>query len=233
MRFITGRLRSSASDRRGLGWAGAGLGTAGLAVGLVIAPPDAVQGEAYRLLYLHVPTAWTAYLSFFVVLVASVAHLVWRDPRSDRAAQAGAEIGLGLTAVTIMIGMVWGRATWGVWWAWDPRLVSTALLLLCYAGYLAARTAGTDSRRLAWWGVAGFVLVPLVHFSVVWWRSLHQEATVLQPTPRPPIDALMLMALLLCVGAATIVAAWLWLRRVTQLERRAADPAPALEAART
>ena len=204
-----------------MGWAAAGLGTAGLVVGLTVAPADATQGEAYRLLYLHVPTAWAAYLSFFAVVVASIGYLVSGDPRWDRAAQAAAEVGVGLTALTIGIGMVWGRATWGVWWAWDPRLVSTALLLLCYAGYAAARPAGVPPRRLAWWGVAGFALVPVVHFSVVWWRSLHQEATVLQPTSRPPIDPLMFTALLLCLGAATLVAAWLWLRRLTQLERRA------------
>ncbi|MBX6751777.1 MAG: cytochrome c biogenesis protein CcsA, partial [Micromonosporaceae bacterium] len=123
-----------------------------------------------------------------------------------------------------------GRATWGVWWAWDPRLVSTALLLLCYAGCLAARQAGVSPRWLAWWGIAGFALVPVVHFSVVWWRSLHQEATVLQPTTRPPMHPLMLTALLFCLSAATLVAVWLWLSRMTHLEREAAGR-PARDAA--
>jgi heme exporter protein C len=222
MRLINGWLSTSASDRRALGWTTAGLGAAGLMVGVAVAPLDAAQGDAYRLIYLHVPAAWTAYLSFFAVLVASVAYLIGGDARWDRVGQAAAEIGLGLTALTIVIGMIWGRATWGVWWAWDPRLVSTALMLLCYAGYLAARYAGAPRRRLAWWGIAGFAFVPVVHFSVVWWRSLHQEATVLQPA-RPPIDPVMLAALLLCVGAASLAATWLWLRRLAQLERRTVD----------
>jgi heme exporter protein C len=220
MRLVNGWLSTSASDRRALGWAAAGLGAAGLVVGVAVAPIDAAQGGAYRLIYLHVPAAWTAYLSFFAVLLASVAYLIGGDARWDRVGHAAAEVGLGLTALTIVLGMIWGRATWGVWWAWDPRLVSTALMLLCYAGYLAARHAGAPRRRLAWWGAAGFAFVPVVHFSVVWWRSLHQEATVLQPTARPPIDPLMLTALVLCLGAATLAAAWLCLRRLAGLERR-------------
>lgn len=232
MRLINGRRDTTASGRRGIGWAAAGLGAAGLVVGVTVAPVDAAQGEVYRLIYLHVPAAWTAYLSFFAVLLASTKYLIGGDARWDRAGQAAAEVGLGLTALTIVVGMIWGRATWGVWWAWDPRLVSTALLLLCYAGYLAARRAGTPSRWLAWWGIAGFALVPVVHFSVVWWRSLHQEATVLQPTSRPPIHPLMLTALLLCLGAATLAAAWLWVSRLTRLEREAADR-PVRDAAMT
>ena len=159
------------------------------------------------------------------MLLASVAYLISGDARWDRAGRAAAEVGVGLTAAAIVVGMIWGRATWGVWWAWDPRLVSTALLLLCYAGCLAARQAGARPRWLAWWGIAGFALVPIVHFSVVWWRSLHQEATVLQPTSRPPIHPLMLTALLLCVGAATLGAMWLWASRLTRLERQAAGQA--------
>jgi heme exporter protein C len=229
MRFIDGRPGATASGRRAVGWAAAGLGAAGLVIGLAVAPVDAIQGEVYRLIYLHVPAAWTAYLSFFAVLLAGLAYLVSGDERWDRVGQAAAEVGLGLTALTIAVGMVWGRATWGVWWAWDPRLVSTALLLLCYAGCLAARKAGAPPRRLAWWGIAGFALVPVVHFSVVWWRSLHQEATVLQPTSRPPIHPLMLIALLICLGAATLGAVWLWMSRLMHLEREAAGR-PAREA---
>jgi heme exporter protein C len=217
--------RRAASDRRNLGWGTAGLGAAGLLVGATVAPADAVQGQAQRLMYLHVPTAWTAYLAFFAVLVASLAYLIFNDPRWDRAARAAAELGLVLTAVTFVAGMIWGRLTWGVWWAWDPRIVSTLALFLVYAGQLTLRWVEEDTRRgarrAAVLGVAGFALVPLVHFSVVWWRSLHQQATILAPSASPPIDALMLTALLLCVAACSVAGAWLFLSRLAVLERRA------------
>jgi heme exporter protein C len=230
--------RRAAADRRTIGWAAAGLGAAGLLVGLTIAPADAVQGQAQRLMYLHVPAAWTAYLAFFTVLVASLAYLIFDDPRWDRAARAAAELGLVLTAVTFGAGTIWGRLTWGVWWAWDPRIVSTIALFLVYAGQLTLRWSEDDARRgarrAARLGIGGFLLVPLVHFSVVWWRSLHQQATVLAPDASPPIDALMLTALLLCVAACTVAGAWLFLSRLAVLERRAgvdattpaAKPAP-------
>jgi heme exporter protein C len=220
------KVRQPAAGHRNLGWFAAGVGGAGLATSLLIAPPDAVQGDAARLMYLHVPAAWTAYLAFAVVLVASAGYLGRPDPRFDRYAQAAAEIGVGLTALTIALGSLWGRAVWGVWWAWDPRLVSTALLLVVYAGYLALRRIDTDpergARRAAWVGVAGFVMLPLVHFSVVWWRSLHQPATVLSPNPDPPIDPVMLAALTLCLVAFTAAGSWVFLRRVASLRPPAA-----------
>ena len=226
--------RRAAGDRRTLGWAATGLAGAGLLVGLTVAPEDAVQGQAQRLMYLHVPTAWTAYLAFFTVLVASLGFLAWDDPRWDRAARAAAELGLALTVVTFAAGMIWGRLTWGVWWAWDPRIVSTIAMALIYSGQLTLRWTDADrrrgARRAARLGVGGFLVVPLVHFSVVWWRSLHQQATVLAPDASPPIDALMLTGLLLCVAACTVAGAWWFLRRLATLERRAgvgaAEPAP-------
>jgi heme exporter protein C len=227
--------RRAAADRRNLGWAAAGLGAAGLLIGFTVAPADAVQGQAQRLMYLHVPTAWTAYLAFLAVLVASVAYLGFDDPRWDRAARAAAELGLTLTAATFAVGTLWGRLTWGVWWAWDPRIVSTIALFLVYAGQLTLRWTDADARRgarrAARLGVGGFLLVPLVHFSVVWWRSLHQQATVLAPDASPPIDALMLTALLLCVAACTVAGACLFLRRLAVLERRAGVSAPTAEPA--
>ncbi|MEV4703131.1 cytochrome c biogenesis protein CcsA [Actinoplanes sp. NPDC049316] len=223
--------RRATRDRRNLGWGAAGLGVAGVVAALTVAPADAVQGQAQRLMYLHVPTAWTAYLAFFAVLVSSGAYLIWSDPRWDRAARAAAEIGLGATVVTFAVGTVWGRATWGVWWAWDPRIVSTIVLFLIYAAQVTVRGAEGDphrgARRAAWLGAAGFVMIPVVHFSVVWWRSLHQQATVLAPSASPPIDTVMLATLLLCVAACTVTAAWLFLRRLAVLELRAGVRTPA------
>lgn len=224
---------SAATQRRNLGWLAVGLGGAGLPVGFLVTPPDAVQGDAQRLMYLHVPAAWTAYLAFATVLVSSVANLIWRDPRWDRAARAAAEIGVGLTALTIALGSIWGRAVWGVWWTWDPRLVSTTFLFLTYCGYLALHNGGDGpaaATRASLAGITGFSVVPVVHFSVVWWRSLHQPATLLAPDT-PPIDPLMATALLLCVAAFTTTAGWLFLRRLTVLDRQArvtADPADVL-----
>ncbi|MFC0531699.1 cytochrome c biogenesis protein CcsA [Phytohabitans kaempferiae] len=211
----------AARDRRTVGWLAGALWTAGPLVGLTVAPVDAVQGRAQWLMYLHVPTAWTAYLCFLTVLVASLGYLGWADPRWQRAGRAAAEVGLAMTLATTLVGMAWGRATWGVWWAWDPRLVSTVLLGLVYAAYLAVGQGTRGGRRAAWLGIAGFVMVPLVHFSVVWFRSLHQRATVLAPDSSPPIDALILAALLLCVAACAATAAWLALVRMAALERRA------------
>src|SRR3954471_11612416 len=113
----------AARDRRTIGWGAAGFGVAGVLAGLTVAPPDAVQGGAQRLMYLHVPAAWTAYLAFGFVLCNSLGYLARAEPRYDRRARAAAEVGVAATAATIAVGSVWGRLVWGVWWTWDPRLV--------------------------------------------------------------------------------------------------------------
>lgn len=223
MRAHSARRRATSHRQRDLGWLAAALGVAGLLCAFVIAPPDVLQGDAARLMYLHVPAAWTAYLAFAAVAVASTVYLRRRQLRWDVYAQAAAELGVGLTALTIALGSIWGKAVWGVWWAWDPRLVSTVLLLLVYACYLAARQLYGDrhraARRSAVLGLAGFALVPVVHFSVVWWRSLHQQATLLAPDTSPPIDPIMAAALSVCVAAFTAAAIWLFFRRVAELGR--------------
>lgn len=208
-----------------------------LILGLVVAPPDAVQGQAQRLMYVHVPAALTAYLAFAIVLVGSVAYLLRRNLRWDRRAQAAAELGAGMTALTIVLGSLWGRPVWGVWWAWDPRLVSTAVLLLIYLGYLGIRGLAddphTNARRAAIVGVLGFVDVPIVHFSVVWWRTLHQPPTVLEPGGSPPIESTMLAALVAGWVSFTFLGAWVYLRRIRLLETtaRPQNDSPVLEEA--
>ncbi|MFD2765327.1 cytochrome c biogenesis protein CcsA [Micromonospora eburnea] len=231
----------AAAARRTTAWLAGGLSAAAAVAGGWLAPPDAVQGQAQRLMYLHVPAAWVAYAAFALVLAAGGAYLIWGDLRWDRFARAAAEVGVVLTAVAIGTGSLWGHLVWGTWWAWDPRLVSTVLLLFAYAGYLALRrtvserTGAPDggdhrvARPAAAAGVGGFLLVPVVHFSVIWWRSLHQQATVLAPQ-RPPIDARMGVALLLAVAAATLVAFCVVLHRVVRLERRlTGDATPTAE----
>ena len=185
--------------------------------GLVSVPADAAQGDVQRIMYVHVPSAWLAYLAFFVTLVAGVVYLRRGDLGYDRIAVASAEIGLLLTGLTIATGSIWGKATWGKWWDWDPRLTTTAILFVIYAGYLLLRQSIGDRRRrarlAAVFGIVGFLNVPVVHFSVLWWRSLHQPPTVIRPGD-PTIDHLLLAELLASVVSFTIAYVWLLRRRV-------------------
>ncbi len=201
---------------------------AGLA-GALLAPPDQLQGELVRLMYVHVPAAWLAFLSFTITLGASVGWLWRRRAGADRLAEASAEIGVFFTGLAIVLGSIWGKPTWGVWWTWDPRLVTTALMFFVYLGYLALRRATLDpttrARRSAVFGVVAFVQVPVVHLSVLWWRTLHQPPTVLRPGD-PTIDHSMLAALLLNMAAFTLVFALLLRTRL-----RLAAEQDALEAA--
>jgi heme exporter protein C len=222
MARLTGR-----GAERVLGVAAAVALAVSAVLSLLVAPPDAVQGEVQRLMYVHVPAAWLAYLSFAVVFVASAAYLITSRTRWDRIAAASAEVGVVFTALTIVLGALWGKPVWGTWWTWDPRLTTTAVMLLIYLAYLSLRRMADSPRRRARWsavlGVVGFVDVPIVHMSVVWWRSLHQEPTVLRPGA-PTIAGSMLTALLVAVAAFTIVWAYLIAVRVRvgRLEERAA-----------
>lgn len=189
------------------------------------APPDAVQGQWMRLMYLHVPAAWLAYLAFAVVAGSGVAHLRSRSAASDRWAQAAAEVGTCATALTLVTGSVWGRAVWGVWWAWDARLVSTAAMLLLYTAVLAMRaldpTSARQRLRTAVAGVLAFSVVPVVHFSVLWWSTLHQRATIMgAPGQAPPIDPRMALALSLSVVAVSAVGLVAMVLRVERLAGR-------------
>jgi heme exporter protein C len=177
----------------------------GLAAAM-LAPPDRGQGDLMRLMYVHVPAAWLAYLAFAITLVGSLGWLRRRTAGADRLAAAAAELGVLFTALTLVLGSIWAKPVWGVWWTWDPRLVTTALLLLVYLGYLGLRRATPDpearARRSAVFGVVAFVQVPVVHLSVVWWRTLHQPPTILRPGD-PTIDHRMLAALLVNLVAFT------------------------------
>ncbi|MGH2658310.1 MAG: heme ABC transporter permease CcmC [Actinomycetota bacterium] len=201
---------------------------------LALAPADAVQGDVQRLMYVHVPAAWLAYLAFSVVFVGSVAYLITSRSRWDRLAAASAEIGVLFTALAIALGSLWGKPVWGTWWTWDPRLTTTAVLLLVYLGYLAVRRLPESPRRRGRWaavvGILGFLDVPIVHLSVVWWRSLHQPPTVLR-AGGPAIAGPMLAALLLAVAAFSVLYAYLLVLRlrVGRLEDRVLSEALAAE----
>lgn len=201
----------------------------------IVAPTDAVQGPVQRLMYLHVPSAWTAFLCFALVCLASLANLRRDRPAADRLARAAAEIGVVMTTLTLATGSLWGSATWGTWWVWDARVTSTVAMGLVYLGYLALRglARGPRGRRgVALVGTAGFGVVPIVHFSVLWWRTLHQPPTILDPSLSLPIESGMLAALGAAVLAFTATVLWALRRRIARLARRreaepdAAEPAP-------
>lgn len=162
---------------------------AGLYWGLVKAPPDAYQGDSQRIMYLHIPSILTAYLSFFLVFIGSCLYLWKREKRDDNLAHAAAEIGVLFTALTIIEGSIWGRPTWGVWWTWDARLTLTAILLLIFISYLMLRALVEDESRAASaaaiLGIIGFLDIPLIHMSVYWWRTLHQPPSILRPDKVP------------------------------------------------
>ena len=166
--------------------------------GLFFTPEDAVQGDAVRIMYVHVPTAWVAYLAFIVTGIASACWLIGKKHSMgfDRVAGASAEVGVLFMAMTLLSGSLWGRITWGTFWVWDPRLTTTAFLFVTYLGYLAVRglggTAEQRARRSSVIALLAVLEIPLVHFSVVLWRSLHQRATVLSPDGDIKMDGLML-----------------------------------------
>ena len=205
-----------------LGW----LSLLGIAAGVVmafgVAPREATQGNVQRIMYVHVPTAWVAYLAFAVVFVASIVYLAKRSRGADRLAHASAEVGVLFTGVTIAAGSIWGKPTWGTWWTWDARLTSVAILFVMYLGYLLLRGMIDDQERGARYaavlGIIAALDVPLVHFSVYWWRTLHQPPSMLKPggMTMPPVIA---AALLVNVVAFTLLYAYFVARRVRLFAR--------------
>jgi heme exporter protein C len=207
---------------------------AATAFALFVVPADLNQGEPQRIMYIHVATAWLAYLSFGVTALASVWWLIRRDQRADAVALAGAEVGVLFTASTIWAGMMWGRPVWGTFWDWgDPRLTTTAVMLAMYVGYLLLRRLTDEparrATRAAILGVVAAINIPIVHFSVIWWRGLHQGPTFGSPDTilDPPAPGQFVAALLLMLAAFSL--AWLWLvitrYRLARLESNAEDAA--------
>jgi heme exporter protein C len=158
---------------------------AGLVMAFGVAPREVTQGNVQRIMYVHVPAILIGYLAFTVVLVASVAYLVGRGESADRLAHASAEVGVVFTGINIATGAIWGKSTWGTWWTWDARLTSVAIMFVMYLGYLLLRGMLEDRERAARFaavmGIVAALDIPLVHFSVYWWRTLHQPPTMLKP----------------------------------------------------
>jgi heme exporter protein C len=187
--MTTHETKSSGAGRKILGGLALIFIAVGLYWGLIKAPPDAYQGDVQRIMYLHIPTILTAYLSYFIVFVGSCLYLWKRDARDDALAYSAAEIGVLLTGLTLVEGSIWGKPTWGVWWTWDARLTLTAILFLIFVGYLMLRSLIEEEHRAA---VAGAVLgiigcldIPIIHMAVYWWRTLHQPPSILRPDKLP------------------------------------------------
>ncbi len=168
----------------------------GLILALFVAPPDYQQGEAVRIMYVHVPAAYMASLVYAVVAVASAVALIWRHPLADIAAQEAAPLGAGFTLICLVSGSLWGEPMWGTWWVWDARLTSVLVLFFLYLGYIALVHAFDDPTRGAKAGailaLVGVVNLPIIKFSVDWWSTLHQPASIFR------------------LGGPTIAASMLW-----------------------
>jgi heme exporter protein C len=197
---------------------------AGLVMGFGVAPRETTQGNVQRIMYLHVPSVWVAYLAFVVVLVASIVYLARRSETADRLAHASAEVGVLFTGLTIATGSIWGKPTWGTWWTWDARLTSVSILFVMYLGYLLLRGMIEDRERGARFaavlGIVAAFNIPLVHFSVLWWRTLHQPPTLMAPGPAP-VPGIIKAALYVNFVAFTLLYGYFLARRVRVLRLEA------------
>jgi heme exporter protein C len=191
------------------------------AIAVINSPADRDMGHLQKIMYVHVPSAWLAFVAFAVVLIFSLLYIWKRDLKYDLFAASAAEIGTLFTALTIAQGSIWGRPTWGVWWTWDPRLTTTAILLLIFIGYVALRSFTDDEDRRARWsaavGILGAINVPIVYYSVKWWRTIHQ----VQSTPET-MSTVYVVGLLLNLAAFSFLLVYFLLYRYydARLERR-------------
>jgi heme exporter protein C len=205
-------------------WPAALLILLGLCGALALAPPDYQQGEGFRIIYVHAPTAWLSIMVYVVMGVAAAVGLIWRMKVAHAVAASCAPVGASFTLAALVTGSLWGKPMWGTFWAWDPRLVSELILLFLYLGYLGLRAGFDDTQRAdrasALLAVVGLVNVPIIHFSVVWWNSLHQGATVMR-FDKPAMPGSMLMPLLvMLLGFTLFFGALLLVRLRAELLKR-------------
>ncbi|MEL6421316.1 MAG: heme ABC transporter permease [Pseudomonadota bacterium] len=239
---------------RFMGWSGALLPwiggltalviVAGLYAGLVLAPPDYQQGETVRIMFVHVPAAWLAMFTYLTVVISSIGFLVWRHPLADVSAKAAVPLGAVFTLLALVTGSLWGRPMWGTYWVWDARLTSVLILFFLYLGLMALRNALEDEllagKLTAMLAIVGVIILPVIKFSVDWWATLHQPASVLRadgPTLHPTI---LWPLLVMAVGFSLLFMTMHLIamrnevrrRRILSLQRaRASRPAVSAEAA--
>ena len=184
----------------------------------MVAPTDAVLGHVQRIFYFHVPIAVVSFLAFFVVFVASIGYLVTPKSKWDSVAHAAAEVGVVFVSLALLTGIVWARPVWGVWWTWEPRLTTTLILWLIYVAYLMLRSyAPTKSQGAlyaAGLGIIGFVDVPIVYYSVQWWRSIHPSAVVGPLADTGALEPIMQGVLLYSLGVFLLLFLYLVLERM-------------------
>jgi len=190
-----------------LGWAFVALVLAGLYGGLVLAPPDYQQGDSFRIIFIHVPSAWMSLFIYMTMAGAGAVGLIWRIKLSHVVASCSAPIGASFTFLALATGSIWGKPMWGTWWVWDARLTSELILLFLYLGIIALRAAIEDprtaDRAAAVLAIVGVVNIPIIHYSVEWWNTLHQGPTV-SKLDKPSIHVSMLIPLLIMSVAFTI-----------------------------
>lgn len=198
------------------------------AYAILTSPADADMGHLQKIMYVHVPAAWMTFLSFFVVFTCSVRYLWQRRENDDLLAASAAEVGATFNGLTLLLGMIWGRPTWGVWWTWDARLTSTLVLFLIFIGYLALREFVDDAGQRARWsaavGAMGALNVPIVYMSVKWWRTLHQP-----PSSPATLDPAYTMGLRINAFALLFVMIYFIKKRyeIARLDRAAEHAAEA------
>jgi len=182
------------------GWTAAVLLIAGLYGALLYAPPDYQQGQGFRIIYVHVPAAWMSLFVYMVMASAGAAGLIWKTKVSDAVARSCAPLGAAFTFLALVTGSLWGKPMWGTWWVWDARLTSELILLFLYLGYMALQSAIEERRTAARAGavlaLVGVVNIPIIHYSVIWWNTLHQGPTVTK-LGAPSIAISMLIPLLI------------------------------------
>lgn len=187
-----------------LGGLSAILFAAGLVGGLVFAPPDYQQGDSYRIIFIHVPAAWMSMFCYVVLAFCGAVTLIWRMKLADVVARATAPLGASFTLIALATGSIWGKPMWGTWWVWDARLTSELILLFLYLGFMALQAAIEDRRNAARAGavlaLVGVVNLPIIHYSVEWWNTLHQGATITK-FDAPSIATSMLVPLLIMFAA--------------------------------
>lgn len=205
-------------------WPAGLLIVSALYVGLFLAPPDYQQGEGFRMIYVHAPSAWLSVMIYGVMATAAAVGLIWRMKVAHAAAASCAAIGASFTFVSLVTGMLWGKPMWGTYWVWDPRLTAQLVLLFLYLGYMALRSGiddlGRADRASAVLAIIGVVNLPIIRYSVEWWNSIHQAPSVMKmERPSMPFDMLAPLLMML-LGFTLMFAAVMLVRMRAEVLRR-------------